>query len=120
MHGGLISALLDEVIGRAINLPEPDAFGVTSELSVKFKKPVPLNEEIRCVAKLTKNTRLVFQAEGFIEDKNGTILATGSATYVKMSAARIAGRPLTADQYFLVPDGESEIEIANWDYFDRK
>lgn len=120
MHGGLISALLDEVIGRAINLPEPEAFGVTSELNVKFKKPVPLNEELKVVGKLTKNTRLVFQAEGFIEDRNGTILATGSATYVKMSAARIAGRPLTADQYFLVPDDEREIEVVNWDYFDRK
>ena len=120
MHGGLISALLDEVIGRAINLPEPEAFGVTSELNVKFKKLVPLNEELKVVGKLTKNTRLVFQAEGFIEDRNGTILATGSATYVKMSAARIAGRPLTADQYFLVPDDEREIEVVNWDYFDRK
>ena len=46
MHGGLISALLDEVIGRAINIPEPEAFGVTSELNVKFKKPVPLNDEL--------------------------------------------------------------------------
>ena len=47
MHGGMITALLDEVIGRAINIPEPEAFGVTSEINVKFKKPVPLNEEIR-------------------------------------------------------------------------
>ena len=119
MHGGLISALLDEVIGRAINIPEPDAFGVTSELNVKFKKPVPLNEELKVVGKLTKNTRLVFQAEGFIEDAAGNILATGTATYVKMTAARIAGKPLTADQWFFLPDEEREIEIINADYFDR-
>jgi len=60
MHGGMISALLDETIGRAVNTEEPEAFGVTSELNVKFKKPVPLNEEIRIVGKLTRNTRLVF------------------------------------------------------------
>ena len=29
-----------------------------------------------------------------------------------MSAARIAGRPLTADQYFLVPDGESHFTVT--------
>lgn len=113
MHGGMISALLDEVIGRAINLVEPDAFGVTTELNVKFKKPVPLNEEIKVVGRLTKNTRLIFQAEGFIEDRHGTILATATGTYVKMSAEKIAGAPLSEDQYFLDPDDVAEIEIQN-------
>ena len=119
MHGGIISALLDEVIGRAINTVEPEAFGVTTDINVKFKKPVPLNEEIRVVGKLTKNTRLIFQAEGFIEDQNGTILATGSATYMKMTAEKIAGAPLTEEQYFLVPDGIEEIELANHDYWSK-
>jgi len=117
MHGGMISALLDEVVGRAINVVEPEAFGVTSEINVKFKKPVPLNEEIRIVGHLTKNTRLVFQAEGFIEDKDGNILATAKATYVKMTAEKIAGEPLTEEQYFLVPDDVDEVEVVNWEYF---
>ena len=117
MHGGMISALLDEVVGRAINVVEPEAFGVTTELNVKFKKPVPLNEEIRVVGRLTKNTRLVFQAEGFVEDAKGTILAAASATYVKMTAEKIAGAPLTEEQYFLVPDDVEEIEVVNWEYF---
>ena len=120
MHGGLITALLNEVIGRAVNVPEPDAFGVTSEIHVKFKKPVPLNEEIRIAGRLTRNTRLLFQAEGFIEDQAGTILATAEATYVKMSAERIAGAPMTKEMWFLVPDDEREIELVNWDWFDRE
>ena len=120
MHGGMISALLDEVIGRAINTVEPEAFGVTTDINVKFKKPVPLNEEIRIVGKLTRNTRLIFQAEGFIEDKNGTLLAVGSATYMKMTAEKIAGAPLSEEQYFLVPDGVEEIELVNYDYWNKK
>lgn len=119
MHGGMISAMLDEVIGRAINVIEPEAFGVTTELNVKYKKPVPLNEEIKVVGRITKNTRLVFQAEGFVEDKNGTLLATATATYVKMTADKIAGAPLTEEQYFLVPDGVEEIEIVNAEYFNK-
>ena len=117
MHGGMISALLDEVIGRAINIPEPEAFGVTSDLSVKFKKPVPLNQELRVVGRLTKNTRLVFQAEGFIEDAAGNILATANATYIKMTAEKIAGAPMTADQWFLLPDDTEFVEVVNHDYF---
>ena len=120
MHGGMITALLDEVIGRAVNIPEPDAFGVTSEINVKFKKPVPLNEELKVVGRLTRNTRLIFTAEGFIEDKDGNVLATARATYVKMSAARIAGKPMGADEWFLVPDDEAEIDVVNYDYFDKE
>lgn len=120
MHGGMITALLDEVIGRAVNIPEPDAFGVTSEIDVKFKKPVPLNEELKVVGRLTRNTRLIFTAEGFIEDKAGNVLATAKATYVKMSAARIAGKPMGPDEWFLVPDDEAEVEVVNFDYFARE
>ena len=36
-----------------------------------------------------------------------------------MTAARIAGKPLTADQWFFLPDEERELEIVNADYFDR-
>lgn len=113
MHGGMISALLDEVIGRAINTVEPDAFGVTSELNVKYKKPVPLNEELKVIGKLVRNTRLVFIAEGFIEDGAGNILATATGTYIKMPVEKIAGAPLSDAQYFLVPDDVTEIEVHN-------
>jgi uncharacterized protein (TIGR00369 family) len=117
MHGGLISALLDETIGRAINIPEPEAFGVTTELTVKFKKPVPLGEEFRVVGKLTRNTRLLFMGEGFIEDAQGTILATASATYVKMTAEKIAGRPMKADEWFCIEDEVKELEVINAGYW---
>ena len=72
------------------------------------------------VGKLIRNTRLIFIAEGFIEDKAGNILATASATYVKMGADKIAGKPLTQDQWFLSPDDVSEVEVVNADYWDKK
>jgi uncharacterized protein (TIGR00369 family) len=46
LHGGIASAILDETIGRAIlNKYETEVWGVTIELNVKYKKPVPLDEE---------------------------------------------------------------------------
>ena len=81
---------------------------------------MPLNEELKVVGRLTRNTRLIFTAEGFIEDKAGNVLATAKATYVKMSAARIAGKPMGPDEWFLVPDDEAEVEVVNFDYFSRE
>ena len=53
MHGGMISALLDETLGRAVQIGKPDIWAVTGELSVRFKKPVPLDKPVICVGKIT-------------------------------------------------------------------
>lgn len=120
MHGGVITALLDEVIGRAINIIEPETFGVTASLQIKFKKPVPLNEQIKIVGKVTRNTTLIFQAEGFIENDNGDILAMAAATYAKQSIERIAGEALGEEDWFILPDDVKSIDVKNVDYFDKK
>ena len=41
LHGGIASTILDETIGRAIMIENENIWGVTIELNVKFKRPVP-------------------------------------------------------------------------------
>lgn len=89
MHGGMITAILDETIGRAVQIKEPDVWGVTSSIQVKFKKPVPLNESIKCFAKITRSSALGFAGIGLIEDEQGNLLATAEATYIKMPMENI-------------------------------
>lgn len=120
MHGGIATALLDEIIGRAINVYEPNTFGVTGSLEIKFKKPVPLNEEIKVVGKITRNTSRLFEAEGFIEDSEGNILDIAHATYIKQPVEVIAGEEFTDDDWFLIPDDIEYIEVHNIDFFDKK
>ncbi len=83
MHGGMISAILDETIGRAVQIAHPEVWGVTGKLEVTFRKPVRLNAVIRCYAKIVKFGSLAFVGKGYIEDEAGTLLATGEATYVR-------------------------------------
>ena len=47
MHGGVITAVMDECVGRAIMIKYGEAiWGVTAELNVRFRKPVPLEVEL--------------------------------------------------------------------------
>lgn len=59
VHGGIISTLLDEVsiyACRNISLK-----GVTAEINVKFRKPVPTEKEIELRSKVTEIKRkLIF------------------------------------------------------------
>jgi len=89
MHGGLITAILDETIGRAVQIGAPDQWGVTSKIEVAFKRPVPLNEPIRCFGKITKLYGVAFTGKGYIEDADGKVLATATATYVKVPVEKI-------------------------------
>lgn len=113
VHGGIISSVLDELIGRAIMIEEPEAWGVTVELSIKYKKPVPLNKPLKAVGRITKNTRLLFEGTGEILLEDGSIAATGFAKYYKMNINKLA-KDTGADDTLMMEDlseAPKEVEI---------
>lgn len=88
-HGGLITTILDELIGRAIWIYEPEVWGVTATINVKFRKPVPLNEQIKGIGKIIENKSRLFKGIGRIESMNGEVLAEAEAVYVKIPLTKI-------------------------------
>jgi len=91
LHGGITTALLDETIGRAIMMRyEEMLWGVTVEFTTKFKKPIPLNEELRIVGRITSDTSRFFEGTGEVLLSNGEIAATGVGKYIKMPLEKIA------------------------------
>ena len=90
LHGGVSAAILDETIGRTMMLEEPDAWGVTVELNLKYKKPVPLNEELKVIARPLRNSRKIFEGEGEIILSSGEVAVIAYAKYVKMPINKIS------------------------------
>ncbi len=103
MHGGIITALLDETIGRAVMIYDPDAWGVTAEITVRFKKPVPLEEELRIVGRIDKMGGKVFEGSGEMVLKNGTVAATAKGKFIKLQIDSIVEEDenFQEDQWFL-------------------
>jgi acyl-coenzyme A thioesterase PaaI-like protein len=101
MHGGIISAIIDETIGRAVQIIEPDTFGVTTSLVVDYKKPVPLDTDLICIGRILENNRFVFEGEGKIMNFAGVTLASGKAKYFKLPTEKIAGHPLSHEEWFI-------------------
>lgn len=90
VHGGVSSALLDETIGRAVNIAEPDTWGVTVEITVRYKKPVPYDVPLLVTGKITENRSRLFAGEGRIILPDGTTAVTATAKYMKMKLDNIA------------------------------
>ena len=90
MHGGMISAVIDETIGRAVQIGAPDVWGVTGELKIRYIKPTPLNTELRCFAKLVQNSAKLFKGVAILETDQGELVASGEATYMKLDIDKIS------------------------------
>jgi acyl-coenzyme A thioesterase PaaI-like protein len=103
LHGGVSSAILDETIGRAILLVQPGAWGVTAEFTVRFRKPLPLDGEIRCVARLTRDTSRLFEGSGEILLPDGSIAVEASGKYVKMTITGITDDDFAEREWFTDP-----------------
>ncbi|MCQ2741861.1 MAG: PaaI family thioesterase [Bacilli bacterium] len=108
-HGGLISAVLDELIGRAIWINEPDQWGVTMKLTVEYHKPVPYGVPLKGMGKITKSTKLTFEGMGEIYDEEGHMLARGYATYFKLPLEKIATSAHAEEVNVMIPDDVKEI-----------
>ena len=100
LHGGISSAILDETIGRAILITHPDVWGVTAEFTVRFRAPVPLREEIRAVARITRDTSRLFEGTGEIVLEDGVVAVEARGKYLKMSLDEIAPEMSRATEWF--------------------
>ncbi len=90
LHGGIASAILDETIGRAIlNKYDEEIWGVTIDLNVKFKKTIPLNEELKVIGRITNENSRIFEGTGEIILKNGDVAVTASGKYLKVPLEKI-------------------------------
>ena len=103
MHGGVISAILDESIGRSVQTKDPDAWAVTIELSVKFRKPVPLGETLYVESFITEVGPRTFSGEGKMMDRGGAVLATAVAKFFRVDYDKLFEKEkLTPRNWYLV------------------
>jgi uncharacterized protein (TIGR00369 family) len=100
MHGGIVSAILDETIGRAVSVAEAQTWGVTVEFTVRFRKPVPLDQEVKAIGRITRNSSRVFEGTGEIVLEDGSIAAEARGKYVKMAIDEIASRDFSENEWF--------------------
>jgi len=91
---------------------DEDVWGVTLEFSIKYKKPIPLEEEIKVVTRLTEENRRMFKGEVEIVLPDGSIAATGKGRHLKLPIGKIAHLDLSENKWKIIdsPDYPDHIE----------
>jgi acyl-coenzyme A thioesterase PaaI-like protein len=102
LHGGVTSTLLDETMGRA--LAPMNVWAITGRLEIRFRKPVPLDQELIIVSELTRNRSRAYEARGEIRLPDGTLLAEGTGVYIRLPDEAVEQAKSEAGFWEVVPD----------------
>lgn len=108
MHGGIAATILDETIGRAVAEPGGTVWGVTVELTTRYRKPVPLGVELKAVARITADRGRVFEGSGELLLPDGTVAVEAKGKYLKMALDSITGEELDEELDWRILDGEQD------------
>jgi uncharacterized protein (TIGR00369 family) len=95
-HGGIVMALLDEAMAHAAGFAGHR--GVTASVSVRFRRPVPLEAPIVIRGRVTWQRRSVVGVEGDIYDDAQNLLAHAEGSFVsrgRLEAVDDRRNPLT-------------------------
>jgi uncharacterized protein (TIGR00369 family) len=104
LHGGIAASVLDEVIGRAVNLSNlGEVWGVTVDLSLKYRKPLPIGEPLRARGRITKDGGRFFEGTGEILLSDGTPAVEASGRYIRLPLDKLAVSDLDALEWAPVP-----------------
>ena len=86
VHGGIVTALLDETMGWAIF--HQGVWGVTARITVTFRRPISVGDELAVSGSVTKETRRAIETHGEVRDAAGDLLAEADATFLVMPEER--------------------------------
>lgn len=90
LHGGIATTILDETMGRAISITDQQAWGVTVDLAIRFRRPVPLNAPVRAVGRITADRGRIFEGAGEIVLADGTVAVSATGRYLRQDIRKIA------------------------------
>jgi acyl-coenzyme A thioesterase PaaI-like protein len=109
VHGGVLAAVLDEAAGRATMKDiRPEVALVTGKLSVRYRKPVRVNEEIYIEGTVNGHSGKIYQCRSTISSINGEILAEAEVTLVEPGNDLISQIAVGNDQWIDHVDSEVE------------
>jgi acyl-coenzyme A thioesterase PaaI-like protein len=103
LHGGIAATILDETIGRAILIGQKkEIWGVTMAFQIHYLKPIPLDQELKVMGRITYEDERIFEGKGELILKNREIAATATGKYMKLPLEKIANFDLEENEWRVV------------------
>ena len=103
-HGGIVAALLDEVISRVYMVADHNRFMYTAKLTSRFRKHVPVEQPLHMTAAFIKDRGRMAEARAQIFAQDGELLAEGEALLIALPFEDMAAADLQELGWRVYPD----------------
>lgn len=114
VHGGIVAAMLDEVLGRTFIGADPPRFMYTARLELRYRKNVPVGQRLFLVGRGGNSRGRTATASGEIYDSDGVLLADAEALLVDVPTDVVESVDLSALGWKVYPL-EDEVELQGRD-----
>lgn len=104
VHGGVVAAMLDEASGRSLMSSGQTRFMYTAQLTIRYRKPVPLNQPLKILGHAGENRGRVAKARGEIYGPDGQLLAQAEAVLVDIPQETLDSLDQDAIGWKVYPD----------------
>jgi uncharacterized protein (TIGR00369 family) len=96
VHGGVVAAMLDEVVGRVAMIGDHHHFMMSVKLEIKYRKPVPTGVPLQIIGRVVRLRGRLGKAVGEIRLPDGTLAAESAMTLADLPPEMLANADLEA------------------------
>lgn len=96
VHGGIVSAMLDEVVARVSMIKDRHRFMMSVKLEVKFRHPVPTETPLKIVGRIVRLGSRLGKAVGEIYVPDGQLVAESAMTLADIPSELLGSANLEA------------------------
>ena len=104
VHGGVVAAMLDEVIGRTHMGGFPPRFMFTARLDIRYRKNVPVGKPLRIIGHAINSRERTATASGQIFGPEGELLAEADGMLVNVPEGLVENVDLETIGWMVDPD----------------
>ncbi len=109
-HGGIVSTILDEIMGRAV-IVLLKSLPITKSMKIDFLKPVFVGMDLKAVGRVIEKREREALLEGIIFDRDGQACARTEATFGLFSIESMKKRGIMPEQITALFENLSSLEI---------
>ncbi len=106
VHGGIVTTMLDEILGRVFMKDDPNRFMFTAKLTSRYRHPVPIGKPLKLVGRIIKDRGRIAEAKAELFGPGGDLLAEADGLLVALPEDVLGDPELEALGWKVYPDEE--------------